>query len=228
MTPSTDRRRRGLFMSAVTLVLAVVLAACSAAAGTPRPSSVATGAVGPFVASPANSAPPSPSLAPPSPAASPSAADAFPLTLTDDEGTSVAIVREPSRIVSLSPAVTETVFALGRGSLLVGRTDSDDYPAAAASVPVVATFNGVETETVVAQHPDLVIAGGNGLTPAKDVAALRRLGLPVLVVYAPTLHAVIADIELVGRAIGAGSEANALGARLTDRIGAIAAAADAA
>ncbi len=213
-------------MSVATLVVAVAVAACSASASpSPAPSVASTGGVGPVVASPA---PVSASPVPASPSAAASPATSFPLTLTDDEGTSVTIPREPARVVSLSPAVTETVFALGRGSRLVGRTSSDDYPAAAASVPVVATFNGVETEKVVAQHPDLVIAGGNGLTPAKDIASMRRLGLLVVVVYAPTMNAVIGDIELVGRAIGAGTEADALGAQLTGRIDAIAQAANAA
>ena len=86
----------------------------------------------------------------------------FPVTLTDDEGTSVALSSEPQRIVSLSPANTETVFALGAGDRLVGGTDYDDYPPAAAALPHVATYQGVLLEQLVTLHPDLVLALGNG------------------------------------------------------------------
>src|SRR6187399_1807819 len=53
---------------------------------------------------------------------------AFPLTVTDDEGTEVTIDALPERIISFSPANTEIVFTLGAGDRLVGGTDADDYP----------------------------------------------------------------------------------------------------
>ncbi len=58
------------------------------------------------------------------------AADAaFPVTVVDDEGTPVTLEAPPQRIISLSPANTEIVFALGAGDRLVGGTSFDDYPA---------------------------------------------------------------------------------------------------
>ena len=109
---------------------------------------------------------------------------AFPLTVVDDEGTEVVIEALPERIISLSPANTEIVFALGAGDRLVGGTDFDDYPAEAAALPDVATFTGVVMEQVVGLEPDLVLAAGNALTPADDIARMRELGYPVVVVYA--------------------------------------------
>ena len=122
-------------------------------------------------------------LAPGAPGAG---APAFPVTLVDDEGTEVTLEAEPQRIISLSPANTEIVFALGAGDRLVGGTDYDDYPAEAAALPDVATFQGVVMEQVVELEPDLVLAAGNAFTPPDDIARMRELGYPVLVVYAPT------------------------------------------
>ena len=51
----------------------------------------------------------------PTPTPSPTPAPAFPVTLTDDEGTAVTLAAEPQKIVSLTPAVTETLFAVGAG-----------------------------------------------------------------------------------------------------------------
>ena len=151
-----------------------------------------------------------------------SASDAlFPLAVTDDEGTEVTIDAEPQRIISLSPANTEIAFALGAGDRLVGRTDWDDYPAEAAELTPVASFTGVNMEQVVALEPDLVLAAGNFFTPPDDIERMRELGYPVVVIYAPDVPAVMADIELIGSAIGAREEAAALTAKMATEFDAI-------
>jgi iron complex transport system substrate-binding protein len=122
--------------------------------------------------------------------------------VTDDEGTTVTIGAVPQTIVSLTPATTEILFALGVGDRLRGRTDLDLYPPEATAIPVVATFQGVHIEDVVAIAPDLVIAGGNNFTSRADVARLRELGIPVIVVYAPDVNGVIDDINLIAQAVG--------------------------
>lgn len=152
---------------------------------------------------------------------------AFPLTVVDDEGTEVTLDAPPERIISLSPANTEIVFALGAGDRLVGGTAFDDFPAEAVDLPDVATYQGVITEQVVGLEPDLVLAAGNYFTPPDDVSRLRELGYPVIVVYAPDVPAVLADIELIGTAIGAGDEAAAMTARMSEQLDAVAAAASA-
>ena len=153
--------------------------------------------------------------------ASTSAQDGYPLTLVDDEGTPVTIEAAPERIISLSPANTEIVFALGSGDRLVGGTDFDDYPAQAAALTDVANFTGVIMEQVVQLDPDLVLAAGNFFTPPDDIARMRELGFPVLVVYAPDVAGVLADIELIGEAIGASAQATAMTTRMAQQLEAI-------
>jgi iron complex transport system substrate-binding protein len=149
-------------------------------------------------ATPAPTSPPGPTAAP-NPTAAPTAPG---ITLVDDEGTTIELPGFPQTIVSLTPATTELLFALGVGDRLRGRTDLDLYPPEATALPVVATYQGVHIEDVVAIAPDLVIAGGNNFTAAGDVARLRDLGIAVLVVYAPDVDGVLADIRLVGQAVG--------------------------
>ncbi|MBM4407379.1 MAG: ABC transporter substrate-binding protein [Chloroflexi bacterium] len=134
----------------------------------------------------------------------------YPLTLTDDEGTEVTIAAEPKRIVSLTPATTEIIFALGAGDRQLAGVDFDDYPPEAVALPDVATYSSVDVEAIVALEADLVIAGGNGFNSPAVIEQLRRVGIPVLVVYAPSVDGVLADIELVGRAIGRHDEAIAM------------------
>jgi len=135
----------------------------------------------------------------------------------------VTIPAQPQRIVSLTPATTEELFALGEGSRLVGDTDSDDYPVAAKSLPHVATFQGVIMEQLVAAQPDLVIAGGDGFTQPADVARIRALGIPVVVIYAATVPAVLTDLRLVGEVAGALPAAAAMTDAMQTRMDAISA-----
>ena len=146
---------------------------------------------------------------------------AFPLTITDDEGTETILEALPQRIISLSPANTETVFALGGGDRLVGGTDFDDFPAEAAALMDVATFNGVIMERVVDLEPDLVLAAGNFFTPPDDIARMRDLGFPVVVVYAEDVEQVLSDIELIGASIGEAEAAEEMAAVIRTQLAAI-------
>lgn len=143
------------------------------------------------------------------PAASPSPSPvaAFPVTLTDDEGTTVELAAEPQRIVSLTPATTEILFKLGAGPRVVATTDFDDYPPEAVDLPDVASYTAVDVEKIVGLETDLVIAGGNFFNDPAAIAQLRDLGVPVIVTYAPDIATVLTDIELIGAAVGLADEA---------------------
>lgn len=192
-THSMPLPARRLGVAVLLLFLATFLTACTGAGASPS--------VAPTTAPSASAV-----VATPSPTASP----AFPVTVTDDEGTSVQIAAEPGKIVSLTPATTEILFALGAGDRVVATDDGSDYPDEAVTLPDVATFASVDVEKVVALEPDLVIAGGLGFTPAEAITRLRDLDVPVVVVYAPTIEGVFKDIELLGTATGTSEEASSL------------------
>src|SRR5829696_8384561 len=136
-------------------------------------------------------------------ACTPTAEPAFPITVTDDERTEVTIPAEPQRIVSLTPATTETLFALGVGDRVVGKVqDPANFPPEAASIPEVATFAGVDVEEIVALDADLVVSGGAGLTQGPAVEQLRRANIPVIVSYPTTVAAGVESIRTIGRAVG--------------------------
>jgi cobalamin transport system substrate-binding protein len=214
-SPAVTTRTRA---AALIAILAVALAACSGAAS-PRPTTPpdATGSL----------LPPATATVGPSAAQSPSAASVatFPVSLKDDEGTSVDLTAAPEKIVSLTPAETEVLYAIGAGDRVVGKVqDAANYPPAANDVPEVATFSGVDVEKIVGLGADLVIAGGNGGTPPDAIAKLRSLKVPVLVVYAPDVDTVYRDIDLTGRAVGEPANAAAIVADLKAEFAAVAAA----
>ena len=201
-TPSVSRGK-GSFRLLLTVAAALALTACSPAASAPTNSPAATQppTISTPTATPATpTAAPTPTLSP-APTTVPSPTTSA-ITLTDDEGTTITLAAPPHKVISLTPATSELMFALGAGDRLVGRTDFDDYPAQVSSVPAVATFQGVEMEKVVNIGPDLVLAGGNGFTSAADIKRMRDLGFAVLVLYAKDVPGVLFDIKLVGQAVG--------------------------
>jgi iron complex transport system substrate-binding protein len=210
--------RQGFFaaggaLAAAALALAVLVGACTGVASTPAATAVPTAQPTPArTAQP--SAPPTATPQPTAgrtPASTPTpagSAAAFPVRITDDEGTTIELPAEPQRIVSLTPAVTETLYAIGAGDRVVGKVeDIANFPPEAADVPVVGTFAGVDVEQIVASNADLIFAGGSGGTPPDTIEQLRGLGLPVVVLYADDIGAVLRDIELVGEATGNANEA---------------------
>ena len=100
----------------------------------------------------------------------------------DDAGRSVAVPDHVHRLVSLSPSLTDTVYALGASSDLVGITDYTSYPPEAArEKPSVGAVVNPSLERIVALHPDMVLAlpAFNG---AETIAGLERVGIPVFLV----------------------------------------------
>ena len=188
----------------IPLVLVTLFAVACTPGGRPSPSptpSVPTASVPPTIA-------PSPSPAP-----------SFPVTLADDEGTEVTIATEPQKIVSLTPATTEILFAIGAGDRVVAKVeDIANFPPEAADIPVVATFNGVDIEQIVALEADLVISAGVGLTQGDAVEQLRRADIPVLVIYPTTVDGGLAGIRLIGQATGFADTADSLAVGMEQRI----------
>lgn len=140
--------------------------------------------------------------------------------VTDDEGVTVTLPRPPRRLVSLLPAATEILFAIGAGGDLVGRTRFDSHPPEVSEVPSVGDGVRPSVEMVVSRQPDLVVLfAGPDSRAASDV--LRRIGVPVLAVHHNTLADLHLNIERLGRVTGRDSAAARLSARIREELGGI-------
>lgn len=117
--------------------------------------------------------------------------------LVDDAGDTVRLQTTARRVVSLSPATTELLFAIGSGDLLVGRTRWCDYPAAALAVPSVGDGIPPNIEAVLAQHPDLVLL----YRSPQNGEALRQLrGAGIAAAQLTMDH--LADVSRLARLLG--------------------------
>ncbi len=133
---------------------------------------------------------------------------AFPVTITDDAGREVTIESEPQRIVSLAPANTEIVYALGLLDKLVGVTTYDDYPAEVADIAKVGDFVQPNIEAITAATPDLILATTG--VQADVIEQLEGTGAIVVAIDPQTLDALYASIETVGVATGTSETATEL------------------
>jgi iron complex transport system substrate-binding protein len=127
----------------------------------------------------------------------------------------------PQRIVSLTPALTEILFAVGAGDRVVGVTQYCDFPPAAKTRPKVGGYVNPSVEAVLALKPDLVIVSpgpGN-----RDAAlAMRRAGLRLEIVPAETLEESLAAIEIVARVAGDEAKGRDLRTAVRARLDAVA------
>lgn len=139
---------------------------------------------------------------------------AFPVTVTDDTGTTVTINKLPQRIVSTAPSNTEILFALGVGQRVVGVTTLCDYPPEVKDLPKVGDFQA-NTEAITALSPDLVV-GYSGNEDA--LAPLKSSGVPVLIMNPKDLAGIYVNIQTIGQATGAQEAAQKLVEQLKSSI----------
>ncbi|MEP6640284.1 MAG: ABC transporter substrate-binding protein [Gaiellales bacterium] len=126
----------------------------------------------------------------------------FPQSVVDGLGRRVNVHSQPRRIVSLDPGLTESAYAVGAGSLMVGATGHERYPQAARRLPRVVDGGGTPNVARIRRlHPDLILAANN--LPATAAAQLSRtVGAPVYVAGAGTVPAIEHDIDQVGAMTG--------------------------
>ena len=125
------------------------------------------------------------------------------------------------RILSLAPSNTEILFAVGAGSLLVGRDSYSTYPPEAASVPDIGGgFTSLNMELILSRKPDLVLA--SPLTPPEQIADLQKAGLNVTVLPNPkTFDDLYANLKTAGQLTGHESDASGLVDALKFRVEAV-------
>lgn len=144
----------------------------------------------------------------------------YPLTVTDSLEREITINKEPERIVSLSPLMTETVATLGGAEKLVGRTTFCDYPESINSVQDIGDIYSLNVETIVSLKPDLILA--SDFISEELVNQFESLNIPVVIIYSgKNLDEAYHGIELVASIINKSTEGEEIVASLKKQVGAI-------
>ena len=112
------------------------------------------------------------------------------IVLRDLRGHAQTFAASPQRIVSLAPALTESVCALGGCDRLVGTDRYSSWPASVLALP--------KLERIVALRPDVVLAA-----PAtRVVERLESLGIRVLVLESKTHADVQRSLQMLATMLG--------------------------
>ncbi len=124
----------------------------------------------------------------------------------------------PRRIVSLIPAVTEMLFAMGAGSQVAAVSSFDHFPAEVDKLPRVGALVDPDLERILSLEPDLVAIYGSQTDLRTQ---LEHAGVPLYVYSHAGLADVTATIRALGRRVGRPDDASALARRIETRLAAV-------
>jgi iron complex transport system substrate-binding protein len=135
------------------------------------------------------------------------------VTLLDDLHRQVTLQRPATRIVSLAPSITESLFAIGAGDQVVGVTDYCNFPPQVRFCHRVGGMINPSIETIVGLSPDLIIVSMEG-NQRQDFTTLTGLKVPVFVTNPRTLEGINQSLRQLGTLTGRTREA----AKLVDTL----------
>ena len=131
------------------------------------------------------------------------------LAFTDMMGHEVTLEKPAERVVALSAADCEILFAIGAGDLLVGRGEYCDYPAEVLDKPSVDSGSETNIEQILALEPDVLIMSSMAQTQ-EQVQALENAGVDVVVSDAQDIEGVYTSIRMIGMMTGHDAEAESV------------------
>ena len=124
----------------------------------------------------------------------------------------------PARIISLVPAVTETLFAIGAGRQMVAVSSYDQEPPEVAALPRVGALLDPNLERILSLTPDLVVVYGS----QQDLEAqLDRAGVAVYPYKHGGLQDVLTTMRELGARTGHDAEAERVASDIESRLAAV-------
>lgn len=128
--------------------------------------------------------------------------------------TPLAAQEAPKRVISLAPHITEIIYKIGAGDLLVGRTEYCLYPEKAQAVETVGGYLNPDFEKMVALAPDIVF-----LFPNTDMdRKLQMFGMKTFTIPNETVDEILQGITAVGRVLHREAAAGRLAAGIRDTL----------
>jgi iron complex transport system substrate-binding protein len=137
--------------------------------------------------------------------------------VVDETGRTVRIPQPVTRIVSLAPSLTETIYALGLQDRLVGDTDYCDYPPEAQKKQRVGGAINPSLEEIAHLRPDVVLVTRH-LNTLDTVHSLDALGIPSYATDPRNVDEIVASAKRLGDVLGASEAGTALAEELQHRL----------
>ena len=123
------------------------------------------------------------------------------VTVTDMTGREITLEKPVERIVALSAADCEVLYAIGAGDLLVGRGEYCDYPAEVLEKPSVQSGMDTNIEQIIGLEPEVLLMSTMAQSE-EQVQALEDAGIRVVVSDAQDIAGVYTAVEMIGSLCG--------------------------
>lgn len=129
----------------------------------------------------------------------------YPLNIKDSFGNMVTIEKEPEKIISAAPNITELIFDLGSQDKLIGRTDYCDYPEETKNIESIGTIMSPDIEKIISLEPDILIASTH--FNQENAQKLEEAGIKVVSLYEKDdVDGVYTMIETMGMILNKNNE----------------------
>jgi len=139
------------------------------------------------------------------------------VTARDDGGNTITLDKPAVRVISMSPHVTELLFAAGGAKQIVGAVNYSDYPEAAKSIPRIGSNREIDLERVIAMKPDLIVAWMHNASE-RQIDMVRKLGVPVFLSDPQKLENIPDNVARLGHLMGTDAAANAAAGELRKQL----------
>ena len=133
---------------------------------------------------------------------------------------SPAFADKINNVVSIGGSVTEIVYALGQGDLLVARDSTSSFPPETSELPDVGYMRALTPEGVLSVAPELIISE-DGAGPVETIEVLQQAEIPFIIVPDEfSGEGIVKKILAVGKALEVEEEALALADRVAGKLAA--------
>lgn len=122
-------------------------------------------------------------------------------TIIDMTGREISFEKPAERIVALSAADCEVLYAVGAGDRLVGRGEYCDYPPEVLEIPSVQSGYETNIEQIISLEPEVLLMSTMAQTE-EQIAALEEAGVKVVVSDAADIEGVYQSISTIGALTG--------------------------
>ena len=102
--------------------------------------------------------------------------DCTAIEVVDDSGKLIKLNKPAKRVITLAPHLTEMMFAIGKGNVVVATVSYSDFPMQAKQIPRLGGFENAKLESILAFNPDLILAWNSG-NNLQQLAVLENFGL---------------------------------------------------
>lgn len=141
----------------------------------------------------------------------------YPLKIKDSYNREVIIEKEPQKIISIAPNISEIVFALGKQDKLVGRSDYCDYPKEISKIQSIGNITDPSIEKITELKPDLVIASTH--FKKEVIQKLEDLNIKVVVFYgSDSFEGAYDTIQNVGKVLNANEKSKEIVTNMQNKV----------